>query len=161
MDAVQWAAGNLSSRDWAVNDPTSQADAKKALADLVAKLNADGRRDEAARVAALANPSRHDLVIEVKSMNEADIDLAVTEPIGSVCSSQNRQTVGGGRWRDAQRPGHEFGGGPRPGGLSREQARLHGRRGRPGRPGGGLLGPPVGAGQRRAGLPDGHRGSAD
>src|SRR5439155_18345147 len=30
---------------------------------------------------------------------EADIDLAVTEPIGSVCSSQNRQTVGGGRWR--------------------------------------------------------------
>jgi hypothetical protein len=98
-DAVQWAAANLSSRDWAINDPTNMADAKKALADLVAKLNAAGRKDDATRIAALASPSRHDLAIEATWGNEADVDLAVIEPIGSVCSNQNRQTVGGGRWR--------------------------------------------------------------
>jgi hypothetical protein len=98
-DAVQWAAANLSNRDWAINDPTNMADAKKALADLVAKLNAAGRRDDATRIAALASPSRHDLAIQATWDNEADVDLAVIEPIGSVCSNQNRQTVGGGRWR--------------------------------------------------------------
>jgi tetratricopeptide (TPR) repeat protein len=98
-DAVQWAAANLSSRDWAINDATNMADAKKALADLVAKLNAAGRRDDATRIAALASPSRHDLAIQTSWDNEADVDMAVTEPIGSVCSNLNRQTVGGGRWR--------------------------------------------------------------
>jgi hypothetical protein len=47
-------------------------------------------------VAAVMGRRQRDLVIKLAWQGEADLDLQVEEPNGSVCSVLNRQTVGGG-----------------------------------------------------------------
>jgi hypothetical protein len=61
------------------------------------KLTEDGRKAEAERMRTAIDKQRvRDLVIRMRWSGEADYDLRVAEPTGSVCSCLNRQTVGGG-----------------------------------------------------------------
>jgi hypothetical protein len=63
---------------------------------LATKL-AGGNKDAAERLkAALGKATERDLVLRLVWQGQADLDLKVQEPNGSVCSWLNRQTVGGG-----------------------------------------------------------------
>ena len=95
--AMQWAAGNLLSRDWPVENKALHERAWQKVEALSKLLAQQGRKDEAERLAdALAETSRRDLVIKLNWQGDADLDLHVLEPTGSLCSPLHRQTIGGG-----------------------------------------------------------------
>ena len=62
-----------------------------------ARLLEEGRRDDAAAFnAALQKAAAHDVVVRVSWTGNADIDLAIEEPSGTICSIDNLSTAGGG-----------------------------------------------------------------
>jgi tetratricopeptide (TPR) repeat protein len=95
--AMEWAAGNLLRHDWPVNNKKLQDRAVQKIEALVKLLDQQGRKDESERLLnAIADKRQRDLVIKLNWQGDADLDLHVVEPAGSVCSTLNRQTVGGG-----------------------------------------------------------------
>jgi hypothetical protein len=95
--AMQWAASNLLARDWPVENKQLHDRALQKIDALVKLLNQQGRKDEAERLTdALASTARRDLVIKLSWQGDADLDLHVLEPTGSMCSPLHRQTIGGG-----------------------------------------------------------------
>lgn len=98
-DAVQWAAGNLLRRDWAADQTGLQTQAQSSVQNVIAKLRASGRTADADRLSgALRGQKQRDLVVELLWTDQADLDLEVTEPTGSVCSPVMPQSTGGGVW---------------------------------------------------------------
>jgi tetratricopeptide (TPR) repeat protein len=96
-EAMEWASGNLMKRDWPVNNQDLQNKAKDKLASLAKSLDSDNNKPAAEKLrSAMAKLRERDLVIRLTWQGEADLDLKVQEPNGSVCSWLNRQTVGGG-----------------------------------------------------------------
>ncbi len=94
---MEWAAGNLLRHDWPVNNKKLQDRAVQKIESLVKLLDQDGRKDESERlVNAIAGQRQRDLVIKLNWQGDADLDLKVVEPTGSVCWPLNRQTIGGG-----------------------------------------------------------------
>jgi len=94
--AMEWAAGNLVGKDWPARDKELKARAQQKLDALAATLaRADAGQAQRLREA-VASQKQRDLVIRLAWQGEADLDLMVKEPSGSVCSTLNRQTVGGG-----------------------------------------------------------------
>ena len=95
--AMEWAAGNLLSRDWPADNADVHTKAREKLQSLQRALEKANRRDEAERMTRAVESQRHrDLVIQLSWQGEAECDLEVKEPIGSVCSFLQRQTPGGG-----------------------------------------------------------------
>jgi tetratricopeptide (TPR) repeat protein len=95
--AMEWAAGNLLSRDWPADNKGLQEKAEYQLKNLADILAQEKRRAEAERMASSLNRFKvRDLMIELSFEGEADLDLEVKEPIGTICSYQQRQTEGGG-----------------------------------------------------------------
>jgi tetratricopeptide (TPR) repeat protein len=98
-DAVMWAADGLLKRDWApaagVDTIDYHKQANERLPALAAKLKATGQ-NTAALDAVVAEQTQRDLVIELLWQGNADLDLTVAEPSGSVCSATHRRTTGGG-----------------------------------------------------------------
>ncbi len=96
-DAMQWAAGNLLGRDWPTESDDLHARAREKLKALIDVLRSERRDAEAGRMSAAAELDRQrDLVVKLTWQSEADLDLEVREPIGTVCSFQKRMTSGGG-----------------------------------------------------------------
>ncbi len=96
-NAMAWAAGNLLHHDWPVNNKKLQDRALQKIEAMVKLLDKDGRKEESERlVNAIADKRQRDLVIKLNWQGDADLDLKVVEPTGSICSPLNRQTVGGG-----------------------------------------------------------------
>jgi tetratricopeptide (TPR) repeat protein len=96
-DVAIWAAGNLLGRDWATDSPEHHLRAREFLKDQAARFTAQNKSAEAKKVqAVLDNEKRRDLVIQLLWSEDADLDLKVREPIGTVCSSLNKQTTAGG-----------------------------------------------------------------
>jgi hypothetical protein len=95
-EAMEWAAGNLLKRDWPENNQKLQLKAKDKLSNLVKALTDTNQAVAQKLEATLQQQRQRDLVIRLIWQGEADLDLKVTEPTGSVCSWQNRQTIGGG-----------------------------------------------------------------
>jgi tetratricopeptide (TPR) repeat protein len=99
--AMAWAVSKLSSQDWATDNATLQLKASKNLGNLLQKLQAENRGDEAAKLkSALASSKVRDVVIhlswEAGVSGAADLEMEVHEPSSTVCSSQVRQSPGGG-----------------------------------------------------------------
>ncbi|MFO0850478.1 MAG: hypothetical protein U0871_18260 [Gemmataceae bacterium] len=98
-DVAQWALAELLNRDWPTDGADYHVVAKDRAARLATKYTAAGNRDAAARLQAVVNAGAsktRDLVIELLWQGQADLDLAVTEPSGAVCSATHRRTTGGG-----------------------------------------------------------------
>ena len=94
---MEWAAGNLLRQDWPYNNKELQARARQKLESLARTLDNSNRKDESQRLLqAVQGRQQRDLVVKLSWQGEADLDLKVQEPSGSVCSALNRQTVGGG-----------------------------------------------------------------
>jgi hypothetical protein len=96
-EAMQWAAGNLLSRDWPVENQELHDKAKDKLNALTRLLEGEKREDDASRMAAAVQRQQHrDLVINLTWQGEADLHLEVKEPVGTICTPSQRQTPGGG-----------------------------------------------------------------
>jgi tetratricopeptide (TPR) repeat protein len=95
-DAVIWAADGLLKRDWNSADGIDyHREANARLPKLEAKFKAAGE-NTAALAKLITEQTQRDLVIELLWQGTADLDLAVAEPHGSVCSSVQKRTTGGG-----------------------------------------------------------------
>jgi tetratricopeptide (TPR) repeat protein len=100
-DAMAWAAGHLLGRDWAGDNDGLHHQAQAKLEALAGTLTRQSRQAEADQLLALLEKMRQrDLVIrfswEAGDSGPAEFELEVKEPGGSLCSSQLRQTPGGG-----------------------------------------------------------------
>ncbi len=95
--AVQWATIGILSQAW----PNDKIDTWKntyRLAEVtLAKMREEGRDKEAAAYEAkLDEAVVRDCVVVVSWTGEADVDLLVEEPAGTVCSLRNTRTTSGG-----------------------------------------------------------------
>jgi hypothetical protein len=96
-EAMGWAAGHLLLQDWPLNNQELHDKARVKLDSLAKALNADGRKDDADHMLAGVNKQQQrDLIIRANWQGEADRDLKVKGPTGSILSCLNRQTVDGG-----------------------------------------------------------------
>jgi tetratricopeptide (TPR) repeat protein len=94
---MAWAASHLLRQDWSTNNHDLHLNAVEQVTSLARTLAAGNRNEEAERL--LANVERYrqrDLVVRLSWEGEADLDLKVQEPCGSISTPRNRQTVGGG-----------------------------------------------------------------
>jgi len=97
LSSMEWAARNLLRRDWPTENQKVHVDAQQQLKDLLAGLKKDNRHSEAERmVNNVLKSDQRDLVIKLLWQGEADLDLEVKEPIGTLCSYLQRQSPGGG-----------------------------------------------------------------
>jgi tetratricopeptide (TPR) repeat protein len=95
-DAVMWATNNLLKRDWNTSDGINyHQEVKTRLPKLETKLKKAGQ-DTTMLNKAITEQNQRDLVIELLWQGNADLDLLVTEPVGSTCSALNKRTMGGG-----------------------------------------------------------------
>jgi len=97
-DVVDWATTNLIARDWTHDGNDYKAEAKTRIDRIAAKLISTGRKGEADRLIKAVNEVKpRDLVVELLWQGaDADLDLVVAEPIGSICSATQKRTSGGG-----------------------------------------------------------------
>lgn len=96
-EAMDWAASNLLKRDWTNDNANLHGKATGRLKNLAAALEKDGHKAEAERMVQAVKESKiRDLQIQVSWQGDADLDLEVKEPIGSLCSFVQRQTTAGG-----------------------------------------------------------------
>ncbi len=98
--AMEWAVGKLLGQDWPADNQVLHVLAQNKGQDLAQILHNEKRGSEADRLkAALQKLGQRDLIINLTWQDgddAADLDLVVTEPCGSVCSVEQRQTPGGG-----------------------------------------------------------------
>jgi hypothetical protein len=95
--AMEWAAGHLLQQDWPYNNQALQDKARRKLEALASGLEQAGRKNESDRLMeAMDAKGQRDVVIKLSWQGQADLDLQVLEPSGSICSPLHRQTVGGG-----------------------------------------------------------------
>ena len=96
-DVVHWATANLLGRDWTMDGVDYHQMARDRVGTIAAKYEASGHPADAARLTGLlTEESTRDLVVEARWIGSADLDLAVTEPVGSVCTATHPRTTGGG-----------------------------------------------------------------
>lgn len=90
-------SGKLLERDWAIDAADYHLRAREHLKGMATKLAAQNKMDDARKIQeVLDNEKRRDIVIRMRWQGPADLDLKVREPIGTVCSSMNKLTSGGG-----------------------------------------------------------------
>lgn len=96
-EAVQWAACGILQRGWARDYDALQHAAELAAADARSWLE---KENDPARLAdfdrALADARQRDLVVRLAWSGDADLDLMLEEPPGSVCSFETPISRGGG-----------------------------------------------------------------
>jgi hypothetical protein len=95
-DAMEWAAGNLLSRDWPIDNQKLQKKAGDNLRTFAALLRSKKPEEAGKLTTLLDKQGQRDLVIQLVWQGDADLDLEVKEPIGTVCNFMQRQTPGGG-----------------------------------------------------------------
>jgi len=96
-EAVQWAALGILRQAWPQEKASLEKRAEYAVQAQLEKLQAAGQTKQAeALSAAIAEAKRRDVTVRVSWQGDADVDLMVEEPGGTVCSLRNRRTTGGG-----------------------------------------------------------------
>lgn len=97
LDAIRWTTLGILGQVWRGQNAHLISLARDAAKRAIEQLHTQGRHDQADEFAeAVAVAERRDLVIRVTWDGEADVDLIVEEPAGTVCSFQNPLTPAGG-----------------------------------------------------------------
>lgn len=95
QEALQWLTVGILSQEWPDN-PTLSSRAKHISTALLAQLqqsDADAAKDYADQ---LAQATQRDCVVEISYTGDADLDLYVQEPGGTICSRLIQRTTAGG-----------------------------------------------------------------
>ena len=96
-DGVVWASTGVLSQSWSDEHLPMIERALLAAKAAYLRLNNEGRKMEAyALEQAMKKAQTRDLVVRVTWTGNADIDLVVEEPAGTICSSSNPRTIAGG-----------------------------------------------------------------
>lgn len=97
LDGIEWATVGILSQGWSAGQSNVWRTALNVSEATLKQLRDEKGTKEAAKyAAALALAKQRDCVIRVGWTGDADVDLMVEEPTGSVCSLRNYRTTGGG-----------------------------------------------------------------
>src|SRR5690606_31251735 len=97
VDAIEWAATGILQRAWTENHADLHQAAELAAADAETLLRRDGNFERLEQFqAAMAEARQRDLVVKLTWSGDADLDLIVEEPLGTICSFDNPYSRGGG-----------------------------------------------------------------
>ena len=96
-DGVRWACLGVLRQAWPLDQKDVEKEARLLANATILRLEADGRHDQAlAFRRACENAVARDCIASVSWGGDADVDVLVKEPAGSVCSLRNRRTRSGG-----------------------------------------------------------------
>ena len=96
-EALMWACEGVLSQAWPESFSSVVDEARLIARSVHAQLIEEGKTDEARSFdESLKRAASHDVIVRVSWTGDADIDLAVEEPSGTVCSLDNRSSAGGG-----------------------------------------------------------------
>ncbi|REJ92381.1 MAG: hypothetical protein DWQ34_13080 [Planctomycetota bacterium] len=96
-DGVEWAACGILRYGWTRDYAALQRDAENAALEAEQGLRRSGHAERAdSLAAAVAQARQRDLLIRLEWSGRGDLDLSVEEPVGTICSFENRDTAGGG-----------------------------------------------------------------
>lgn len=96
-DDVAWAATGVLQYGWTEEAEAVQREAQDAALEAEEWLTAAGNEAAAAELKRdVAQAMRRDLKVVLTWNGTADLDLLVEEPVGTVCSFDNAETIGGG-----------------------------------------------------------------
>jgi len=96
-EGLEWAAAGTLSRVWIKNYAELHKQAERAVIDLEDQLRKSGRAADADRLTStLADARQRDIEISLSWTGNADLDLLIEEPTGSICSFERQRTAGGG-----------------------------------------------------------------
>ena len=96
-DAIQWACVGALTHAWTKDRAKRHQDAEDAAAESEMELRKAGRTKEAdALTAAVKEAQRRDLIVRLEWSGDADLDLSMESPLGTVCSVDNPLSKGGG-----------------------------------------------------------------
>ncbi|MBI1902232.1 MAG: VWA domain-containing protein [Planctomycetia bacterium] len=97
LDAVRWATTGIYRRAWTREDFDVCRSAVAAAKAAVERLRNEKRTAEAdAFQKDLVESMRRDLIVVVSWTGDADVDLVVQEPAGTICSARSPRTTSGG-----------------------------------------------------------------
>lgn len=97
LEGIQWSTVGILSQAWPANQQEVWETGRRVAAATLEQLRSQGRKDEAARFEkALDEAVTRDCVAMIHWNGEADLDLYVQEPTGTVCSIRNPRTINGG-----------------------------------------------------------------
>ena len=97
LDAIQWSTVGILSQAWSQRQLNIWQEAFRAAEATLDRLRSEGRKSEAeAYQDALDKALVRDCVVIVSWTGDADVDMFVEEPTGSVCSYHNPRTTAGG-----------------------------------------------------------------
>lgn len=96
-DALEWAATGILTQAWMKDHETLHEQAEEAIveAEQLIKKSGDAERLKQFN-RRIATARQRDLVLKLTWNGDADLDLSVEEPLGTVCSRQHRYSRGGG-----------------------------------------------------------------
>ncbi|MDG2409898.1 MAG: hypothetical protein P8M53_12890, partial [Pirellulales bacterium] len=96
-DALQWSTLGVLSQEWPRENATIFEKAVRHSKSLVEQMRENGLDQQADQYASkLKQALARDVVVKVSWSGDADVDLMVEEPTGSVCSYRQNKTPGGG-----------------------------------------------------------------
>lgn len=97
LEAIQWATIGILSQAWTNDQQDVWENGRRVAAATLDRLKSEGRADEAKRYEkALDEAVIRDCVAIIHWSGDADLDLLVQEPTGTVCSLRNPRTAAGG-----------------------------------------------------------------
>ncbi len=96
-EAIRWAAAGVLSQAWPAGTEDIAREADLAARAALEELAQAGKYDEAGRLQfAFEKALERDIYATVTWSGDADIDILVQEPSGTICSIQQQRTTGGG-----------------------------------------------------------------
>jgi hypothetical protein len=97
LDAIQWACTGVLSQAWEKDKIEIVQAARHLAISTPERLRKENREEEAKQFeAALNDALSRDLIVRVSWTGDADVDLSVEEPTGTVCSLRSPRTLSGG-----------------------------------------------------------------
>jgi tetratricopeptide (TPR) repeat protein len=99
LAGIQWAIVAIVGQAWPKGQESIQDTANDLAKAILERLAKEGRQAERdVFLAKLQEASIRDCVVRVSWTGEADVDVSVEEPTGSICSFSEPRTTGGGAW---------------------------------------------------------------
>ncbi|HEX7376762.1 MAG TPA: vWA domain-containing protein, partial [Pirellulales bacterium] len=97
LEGIEWATLGILSQPWPQQQMQIWDSGKNAASALLERLRSENRKDEAKEYKRKIDEALiRDLVVVLSWNGEADVDLLVEEPAGSVCSFRIPRTLSGG-----------------------------------------------------------------
>jgi hypothetical protein len=97
IDAIRWACTGVLGQAWSKDKLEIVQAARHLATSTLESLRKEKREDEAKQFETALNEAlSRDLVVRVSWTGDADVDLSVEEPTGTVCSLSNPRTLSGG-----------------------------------------------------------------